>query len=284
LAFLANQGVGQPKSLQVTEVPEGLVQQTVAEPPGQITLQGSPANILMFNVSPVQGLRQTREGRSFKSDMLQGDMTLMPAGVPSRWSWNSFCDRLDVIVSPEMFGASSKLEVVDRFLFRDSEMEAVCRRLNRELSLGDAADQLFVEVMVVKLAVLLRERHSSASRPPPRLASSGLTRNQARRVLDYIESDLGRHLTLVELAGVAGLSLHHFAHMFKRTLGLSPHQYVLERRVERAKTLMRETHASLAEISLETGFSSQSHFTSAFCRLAGATPTQFRCCWRPHRS
>ena len=276
LALLAKQGVGQPKSLRVAEVPGGLVQQTVEEPPGQITLEGLPVNVLMFNVSPVQGLRQTRQGRSFESDMLQGEMTLMPPGVPSRWSWSSFCDRLDVIVYPEVFEDGSKLDVVDRFVFRDAEMEAVCRRLNRELSLGDAADRLFVEATVVKLAVLLRERHSAASKRVPRLPSSGLTRNQARRVLDYIEADLSGQLTLLELARISGLSLHHFARMFKRTLGVAPHQYVIERRVERAKALMRATHASLAEISLETGFSSQSHFTSAFCRVVGATPTQFQ--------
>jgi AraC family transcriptional regulator len=180
------------------------------------------ANVLMFNVSPVQGLRQTREGRSFESDMLHGEMTLMPRGVPSQWWWNSACDRLDVLVSADVFGDGSKLEVVNRFLFRDSEMEAICHRLYREVSLNGMAGRLYVESLVTQLAVLLLRRHSTASgaaRIPP---SGGLTRNQARRVLDYIESNLSRELTLSELAGVAGLSLHHFARMFKRTMRAAP--------------------------------------------------------------
>jgi hypothetical protein len=131
LALLDKHGMGHPKSLHVMEIPGGLVQATLGEPPGRIALEGAPANVLMFNMSPVQALRQTREGRSFVSDMLHGEMTLMPCGVPSQWSWNSACDRLDVVVSPDVFANGSKLDVVDRFRFRDSEMEAICSRLYR---------------------------------------------------------------------------------------------------------------------------------------------------------
>lgn len=71
LALLESQGgVGLPKALRVVEVPGGLVQATVGEPPGRISVDGAPGSVLMFNISPVQGLRQTREGRSFVSDML----------------------------------------------------------------------------------------------------------------------------------------------------------------------------------------------------------------------
>ena len=115
-------------------------------------------------------------------------------------------------------------------------------------------------------------------------SSSGLTRNQARRVLDYIESHLSRELTLGELARIAGLSLYHFARMFKRTVGMTPHRYVLERRVERAKGMLRTTHAGLAEIGLSAGFCNQSHFTSTFRRMVGATPAEFQACGHNGRS
>jgi hypothetical protein len=178
-----------------------------------MTLDASPANVLMFNMSPGQGLRQTRGGRSFSSDMLRGEFTLMPRGVPSQWSWNSVCDRLDVVISAAVFDDGSELEVVDRFLFRDSLMEAVCHRLFREVSLDGKADGLFVETLTTQLAELLMRNHSTASnavRLPP---ASGLTRYQARQVLDYIESNLSGGLTLGQLASVAGLSVHHFAYV-----------------------------------------------------------------------
>ena len=276
LALLERQGVGRPKVLHVVDVPGGLVQATLGEPPGRISLDGAPASVLMFNMSPVQGLRQTRQGRSFVSDMLHGEMTLMPHGVPSQWWWNSTCDRLDVIVSPEVFGDGSSLNVVDRYVFRDSEMEAICRRLYQKLSLNGRPQRLYVESQLMRLAVLLLDRHSTASLaariPPP----GSLTRNQARRVLDYIESNLSHELTLRELAGIAHLSLHHFARLFKRTIGVAPYRYVLERRVERAKVMLRTANASLADISLSVGFDSQSHFTSVFGRMVGATPTEFQ--------
>lgn len=276
LALLSRHGVGHPKVLNVIEVPGGLVQATIGEPPGRISLAGAPSNVLMFNISPVQGLRQTREGRSSVSDMLHGEMTLMPQGVPSQWSWNSTCDRLDVIVSPTAFGDGSRLDVVDRRVFRDSEMEMICRGLYKKLSLNEAHDWLYFESQLMKLAVLLLHRHSTASQAAKALPSSGLTRNQARRVLDYIESNLSRELTLSELAGIAELSLHHFARMFRRTIGVAPYRYVLERRVERAKVMLRSTRASLLNISLSAGFYSQSHFTSTFGRMVGATPTEFQ--------
>jgi AraC family transcriptional regulator len=64
--------------------------------------------------------------------------------------------------------------------------------------------------------------------------------------------------------------------MFKRTIGVAPYRYVLERRVERAKGMLRTARASLVDISLAVGFDSQSHFTSAFSRMVGATPTEFQ--------
>jgi AraC family transcriptional regulator len=276
LALLDKHGVGHPKALHVVEVPGGLVQVTVGERPGRISLEGAPGSVLMFNISPVQGLKQSREGRSFLSDMLHGEMTLMPRGVPSQWSWNSTCDRLDVIVSPDVFGDGSRLDVVDRYVFRDSEMEAICRHLYQKLSLDGVLERLYVESQLMRLAVLLLSRHSTTTQAARILPSGGLTRNQARRVLDYIESNLSRELTLGELARIAELSLHHFARMFKKTIGLTPYRYVLDRRVERAKLMLRTATTSLVDISLSVGFCNQSHFTSAFGRMVGATPTEFQ--------
>jgi AraC family transcriptional regulator len=276
MALLDKNGVRHPKALRVVEVPGGLVQATMGEPPGQLRLDGAPANVLMFNLSPVQALRQKREARSFVSDMLNGEMTLMPCGVPSEWSWNSTCDRLDVIVSPGIFGDGSTLDAVDRFLFRDGEMEETCRRLYREVSLDGLADRLYIESLVIQLAMSVLRRHSRGSGTTTILPSTGLTRSQARRVLEYIETNLSREVTLREMAGIVDLSPYHFARMFKRTMSTAPHRYVLERRVERAKAMLRTTSASLIEISLSTGFCDQSHFTSSFRRIVGATPTGFQ--------
>ena len=283
LSLLEKCAVSLPKSLRAIEVPGGMVQATVGEPAGQISLEAVPASVLMFNISPVQRLRQTREGHSFISDMLSGEMTLMPRGIPSQWSWNSSCDRLDVILSPDILGDGRSLDVVDRYAFRDAELEAICRRLYHELSLNQPTEQLYWESLVMNLAVILRLRHSTASPTTRILASGGLSRSQARRVLEYIESNLNRNLSLSKFAEVADLSIHHFARMFKQTVGLTPYRYVLERRLERAKMMLRSARVSLVDISLSTGFDSQSHFTSTFRRMVGATPTEFQGSYRKRR-
>lgn len=276
LRALDANGVGVPKSLRVIDVPGGLIQATVGEPPGQITLDAIPANVLMFNISPVQKLRQDRNGRSFVSDMLSGEMTLLPQGTPSQWYWNSTCDRLDVIFSPSVLGHGCCPEVVDRYAFRDPEMQVICRHLYHELSLASSSGRLYCESLLVRLAETLLLRHSTASPANRLLPRGGLSRHQTRRVLDYIESNLSRDLTLKKLSEIADLSLHHFARVFKQTVGVAPYRYVLERRVEAAKRMLRSAKLSLVDISLSTGFDSQSHFSSAFRRIVGAAPSEFQ--------
>lgn len=276
LALLDKHEIGRPTALWVAEVPGGLVQATLGEPAGQMQLEAAPANLLMYNLSPVQALRQKREGRSFVSDVLRGEMTLMPAGVSSGWSWNSTCDRLDVALSPDVLSDGSVLDTVDRFLFRDEQIAALCRELYHEVSFDRRADRLHLESLLLQLASVLQLRHSRVSRERQLAPSCGLTRGQARRVLEYIETNLECEVTLREMSGVVDLSPWHFARMFKRTMHAAPHRYVLDRRIERAKAMLYSSKLSLLEISLSTGFCDQSHFSSTFRRMVGATPKEFR--------
>jgi AraC family transcriptional regulator len=106
--------------------------------------------------------------------------------------------------------------------------------------------------------------------------SNGLSSERLKRVQDYIEAHLDDRLTLTELAGVACLSPYHFSRSFKEATGVGPQRYVIQRRLERAKTLMRRTNQPLALIAQEAGFADQSHLTSIFRREMGVTPGRFR--------
>jgi AraC family transcriptional regulator len=109
-----------------------------------------------------------------------------------------------------------------------------------------------------------------------------LTSGNLRRVIDYIESLLGKSdLSIEEMAGVAHMSPFHFSREFKRTTGLAPHRFVLERRIERARLHLAGSRQSLADIAYATGFSSQAHFSSVFHRLTGMTPKEYRRCVQP---
>jgi AraC family transcriptional regulator len=106
--------------------------------------------------------------------------------------------------------------------------------------------------------------------------TGGLSPARLRRIFEYVEANLDVNVRLNMLAEEAGVSAFHFSRMFKHSTGSSPHQYLLRRRLDRAKVLLRESEMSLAELAAATGFADQSHFTKVFRHFIGVTPTEFR--------
>jgi AraC family transcriptional regulator len=120
-------------------------------------------------------------------------------------------------------------------------------------------------------------RHVSAPCRPERGHHGTLPRGRLRAVVEYIEEHLDAGPSLEQMAAVARLSAYHFARQFRKATGLPPHQYVILRRVERAKQLLQAgTDLSLAEVAAHAGFSDQSQFSHHFKRIVGVTPGQFR--------
>ncbi|OUS12245.1 AraC family transcriptional regulator, partial [Rhodospirillales bacterium 47_12_T64] len=119
-------------------------------------------------------------------------------------------------------------------------------------------------------------RHYTNKELQPIRFSGGLSPFALKRVRDFIEASLDLGITVEDLAKIAELSPFHFTRMFQESVGLSPHQYVLRRRVEKAKELLGERGQSLAVIAQACGFSSQSHMTTRFRRATGLTPNRFR--------
>jgi AraC-like DNA-binding protein len=108
------------------------------------------------------------------------------------------------------------------------------------------------------------------------LQKPGLPAARLKRVLAFIDSHLDENITLGELARNAMMSVYYFATLFRRSTGLSPHRYILHRRVFRARELLRNTRLSVMDVSLELGFQHQNNFARAFRRITGMTPTHFR--------
>lgn len=104
----------------------------------------------------------------------------------------------------------------------------------------------------------------------------GLPPRRLQRVFSHIRENIGRDLSVTELAQTVGMSQYYFSKLFKMSTGTTPHQYVMRQRVERAQELLRETQTPLAQTATQVGFETQSHFTSVFRRLVGATPKHYR--------
>jgi AraC family transcriptional regulator len=148
--------------------------------------------------------------------------------------------------------------------------------VSAELASGGAGGPLAAESLANVLAVHLL-RHVLAPRQPARRRDGTLPRAKLRAIVEYIEEHLDANPSLAQMAEVVGLSTYHFARQFRAATGLPPHQFVIARRVERARELLQAgADLSLAEVALRAGFSDQSQFSRHFKRLVGATPGQFR--------
>jgi AraC-like DNA-binding protein len=112
--------------------------------------------------------------------------------------------------------------------------------------------------------------------PPAPQAHGGLSPGAMRRVREYVEVHLGKSIDLSMLAGVAGLSVHHFARQFKQSAGVTPHVYLMQKRVERAQEMLVRTDLPLAEIASVVGFFDQGHLARHFRHMLGTTPREFR--------
>ncbi len=272
----------QPYCRSHLRLPECEVQVFTQLPPSELELPPMQDHAVMYMLAPQSNSFEERGGEQFQGDSRRGDLTLVPAGLPTRWIWQEPASLLNVELNPtlvaraaEELGRGGRVpQILNRFRMRDPEIERICLTLLGELRTGGVAERLYVESLAHQMAVCLLRRHSDASLPADR--APGLPRSRVRRVMDYIEANLNHGVRLQELAALAGLSPFHFARQFKDATGLAPHQFVLRTRVERAKQLLERTELSLAEIGLTLGFSHQSHFTTVFRRMVGATPKAWR--------
>lgn len=160
----------------------------------------------------------------------------------------------------------------------DAVIGTLLRSLCTEMSLGHVPDTVYVEHLVVLVA--LRMAGLEGDLLP--VASRGrLGRRTFERVRDYIDAHIASDISLSEVAAIAGMPLDTFARRFKETTGRPPYAYILEERVRRAELLLRDTSIAIGAIAFRLGFSSQSHFTTTFRRLKGITPRIYRLHFSP---
>jgi AraC family transcriptional regulator len=148
--------------------------------------------------------------------------------------------------------------------------------IDGELMAGTAWGNLAAESLANLLAVQLI-RHVLTNRRPAGDRDGKLPQGKLRSIVEYIEEHLDAGLALGDLAAVARLSPYHFARQFRAATGLPPYQFVITRRVERARQILQQDgDLPLAQVASRAGFSDQSQFSRHFKRLAGITPGQFR--------
>jgi AraC family transcriptional regulator len=240
---------------------------------------------LVLVTRPPQELDLRFEGVKRHVPPPAGAIILVPAGTRGRVRWSGGFDWLHVYLEPglvarvaaEAFDLDpARLTVPPLDGLDLPHLRAAMGAVGAELTIGSAGGPLAAESLANVLAVHLI-RHVLAPRRPEHRRDGALPRGRLRAVVEYVEEHLDASPSLDQLAAVARLSAYHFARQFKAATGLPPHQYVILRRVERAKHLLQGgTGLSLAEVAARAGFSDQSQFSRHFKRIVGATPGRFR--------
>ena len=144
-----------------------------------------------------------------------------------------------------------------------------------EMEAGGAGGRVYGDSLATALATHLLRNHGTS----PQAVSDqrgGLPRSTLRRVIDFVNDNLSMDLGLSEMAGVANLSRYHFSRQFKCSTGLSPHQYVIQRRVKRARELLTSTDLSVGDVASAVGFTHQSHLARHVRRHFGVPPSSLR--------
>jgi AraC family transcriptional regulator len=253
------------------------------DPPGRLASPAYPSTLVALHVGRSLEIVCRRAGQKHRGRAVHGDIEIVPAGTPSVWEPESEGTSFILSLSPELLNLSAeehggdpkKVEIRNRFQLRDPRIEHIGWALKTEMESGYRGGRLYSESLATALASHLVGSHSSISKEDAgrKMSVSGA---RLRRMMAYIEDHLTTDLGLEEIAGVAGLSVSHAKTVFREAVGLPVHRYVISRRVDRAKDLLRQGRLSIGQVALEAGFAHQSHLARHMRRVLGCLPKDLR--------
>ncbi|HEY9661509.1 MAG TPA: helix-turn-helix domain-containing protein, partial [Allocoleopsis sp.] len=232
---------------------------------------------------PVQMIH-LRGGRTYTGLYGKGDISITPANTPFFTRWEGEDHYLQIQIASQFIQTVARetlainpdrLEILSEFKTRDPQIEAIGMLLLTELRQENLGGQLYIESLANVLAIHLIRQYATTQVQIPTY-KGGLSQRQLLHILNYIHEHLDRDVKLIDLANQLGMSQFHFSDLFKQSLGITPYQYLLQQRIERAKQLLKESDRSIMDIALLCGFNSHSHLSKQFRQLTGTTPKAYR--------
>jgi AraC family transcriptional regulator len=260
------------------------------EAPWQRTLQAVPHYCVAYCSNRSASIKRVidSDGRKDATELRPRNFGIVPSDRSSSWQLTGAPDiqlvylRRGMVdeIAAEHFGFDTRtVELVPNLGFSDGLLEQLVLALlatarNDETT---ASDGIYADHLVRMITMHMLRHYCSKNGANVRIAAPpDATAARLNHVRDMIEVELDQDLALDRLASEAGIAAHAFAAAFTKAYGVSPHRYVTSRRIERAKTLLRETDLPIARIAVDTGFASQSHLASTFRRNVGETPADYR--------
>ncbi len=159
----------------------------------------------------------------------------------------------------------------------DPKLQSLLVAIHHEMREGAAGWREVIQSLVQQLVVYLLRSHVNLKRSEElELSRVGIVDRRLRRAIEFMHDNCVRELSLAEIAAAAYVSEFHFARLFKKITGATPHAYLAALRIERARKLLAETDLAITEVGARVGYNSQSHFTKIFREATGFTPHAFR--------
>jgi AraC family transcriptional regulator len=212
-----------------------------------------------------------------------GDIAIIPAGIAHRCNWNTTARFGILAIEPSLLQSigqdwinPDRIELTPRFMRESDDLiQGIFSTLRSELTTGGIGGNLLVDSLKTALTIHLLRNYCTTA---PKLSSyvNGLSAAKLKFVTDYINAHLDGDLKLVDLSALVNISPYHFLRLFKQSLGMTPHQYILQQRIDRAKYLLRSSNLDISEIALRVGFCDRSHLNRCFKSIIGKTPNQWR--------
>jgi AraC family transcriptional regulator len=234
-------------------------------------------HLIWFQMSPLTRFECRMAGRLLGHDVPTGTLAICPAGIDCACDTDESVDAILIVIDPSQLafaaaeGSALEAQLVERFSGRDPTLLELACILACETAGGYANGPLFWNDVASTFTGGLVARHTSRRPGQPR----GMLGNSVfEQLRDYIVAHLDRPIEVPALAKLAGRSPFHFSRVFTRSVGVTPHRYVVHLRLRRAIELIREKRFGLAEIAARTGFADQSHLSRWARRVHGVPLTQ----------
>ena len=200
---------------------------------------------------------------------------IIPDGEPNNTAWTHPAHSAIVTIDPTDLNNQYGIDITlkQRRCMDDAVASQFAHALLAELRQENFAGKIYGDMLVLLLNTHLVNNHSTSS--IKYFQKGKLSVKQLAAVIDYCDHHLDTRLSLEELSGVTHLSRYRFAHLFKNTTGLSPHQYILKRKTERAIQLLASGKHSLTQVTYMLGHTDQAHFCKSFKAITGVSPRYF---------
>lgn len=241
--------------------------------------------VISLEIAPDGAVERRIDGREERATLTTDTLTLTPAGVACEWCWRGRpLDVLDVYVPIELLhrawseqfgGSACRLNLLPKLCVDDPGLLLVMRSVLHAMRTPPRLSRLYYEALTQQLiALILGSRdHAARDAASPR---GSLSERALRRVVEYIEENLAEDVTLEALARVAHVSHFHFLRQFKLATGYTPHRYLMQRRVLRARELLVTSSLSVTDVAVACGFGDVSHLAVRFRAVYGITPAAYR--------